>query len=137
MQYYGKEIDFNIAVVCGILRHLSIFLQVQESQCDRRGNTERYNLSVTKVQRIFDKHVDIKRKPLPEVLSIDEHYFPESSYDSLYICIFMDFNTGTIIDVLPDRKKNYLANYLSTIRRESFDSVKNTSELSNNNSNLL
>ena len=42
---------------------------------------KRYNLSVTKVQNIFDKHVDISRKTLPRVLSIDEHYFPSSSYD--------------------------------------------------------
>ena len=32
----------------------------------------RYNLSVTNVLRIFDKHVDIPRKSLPKVLSIDE-----------------------------------------------------------------
>ena len=62
----------------------------------------RYNISITQVQRIFDKHVKIVRKQLPEVLSIDEHYFPESTYDSLYCCLLMDFKTGILIDVLPD-----------------------------------
>lgn len=89
----------------------------------------RYSLSVTKVQRIFDKHVDIKRKPLPTVLSIDEHYFPESSYDSLYCCLLMDFEEGTLIDVLPDRKKDYLSNYFSKIKLETYDHKTHQSEL--------
>ncbi len=91
---------------------------------------DRFNLSTTKVMRIFDQCVDIKRKPLPEVLSIDEHYFPESNYDSLYICIFMDFNTGTIIDVLPDRKKDFVSSYLSHIRNTTL-TEHNHSELDN------
>lgn len=91
----------------------------------------RYNISVTKVIQIFDKHVDIKRKPLPEVLSIDEHFFPQSNYDSLYMCIFMDFITGEIVDVLPDRKKAYIANYLSVIRTQTLNKYTNKSELHN------
>ena len=67
----------------------------------------RYNLSPTKVMRIFDKHVDIARKPLPRVLSIDEHYFPNSDQNSKYCCLLMDFETGVMLDILPDRKKNY------------------------------
>lgn len=91
---------------------------------------ERYNLSVTKIQRIFDKSVNIKRKTLPEVLSIDEHYFPASNFDSLYICILMDFKTGVIVDVLPDRKKAYISQYLNNIRNATLD-LHNKSELDN------
>jgi len=91
----------------------------------------RQNLSVTKVIRIFDTHVDIKRKPLPEVLSIDEHYFKESSYDSLYMCILMDFKDGTIIDVLADRKKDFLRGYFSKIKALTYDEKTHTSELDN------
>lgn len=69
----------------------------------------RYNLSTTQVIRIFDRHVDIPRDSLPEVLFIDEHYFPESDYDSLYCCLLMNFITGEIIDILPDRQKSYRA----------------------------
>ena len=89
------------------------------------------HISVTQVIRIFDRHVSIPRKPLPEVLSIDEHYFPQSNFDSLYMCIFMDFNTGTIIDVLPDRKKEYISNYLSTIANQTLDYRTQRSELAN------
>ena len=41
----------------------------------------RYNITATEVQRIFDKHVNIEPHALPEALSIDEHYFPNSDYD--------------------------------------------------------
>ncbi|MGM9962860.1 MAG: ISL3 family transposase [Holdemanella porci] len=92
----------------------------------------RFNLSVAKVMHIFDKHVDIKRKTLPEVLSIDEHYFPSSDQDkSLYICVLMDFNTGIIVDVLPDRKKNCLFKYFSSIRSSTYDQTKRRSECDN------
>ena len=91
----------------------------------------RYNLSKTKVQRIFDKHVDIKRKILPTVLSIDEHYFRESNYDSLYCCLLMDFVTGTLIDILPDRRKDYLSSYFGSIRNSTLDPLTNISELNN------
>jgi transposase len=91
----------------------------------------RYNLSATKVQRIFDRHVSIPRKHLPAVLSMDEHYFPESNYSSLYCCLLMDFLTGELIDVLPDRKKPYVMDYLSNIKKDTLDDSTHTSELDN------
>jgi transposase len=56
------------------------------------------------------------RKPLPMLLSIDEHYFPESDMDSLYCCLLMNFITGEVKDVLPSRRKHYLIDYFSSIR---------------------
>lgn len=91
----------------------------------------RFNVSITKVQQIFDKHVNIPRKPLPAVLSMDEHYFPESDYASLYCCLLMDFSTGVLIDVLPDRKQNYLLNYFSKIKASTKNWETNTTELDN------
>ncbi len=95
------------------------------------GTAVRYNLSPTKVLRLFDSHVNIKRKQLPEVLSIDEHYFPGSSFDSLYMCILMNFDTGEIVDVLPDRRKNYLISYFSNIKNSTLDDKTHLSELNN------
>lgn len=91
----------------------------------------RYNVSITKVMRLFDAYVTIPRKPLPEVLSIDEHYFPESDYDSLYCCLLMNFTTGEVTDVLPDRRKRYLMQYFSKIKRETLDYTTHRSELDN------
>ena len=66
----------------------------------------RNHISKAMVLRIFDRYVCIARNPLPEILSINEHYLPDSDYASLYCCLLMDFATGVIIDVLPDRKKS-------------------------------
>lgn len=102
----------------------------------RAANTYSYvsiknNVTATEVQKIFDKYVDIQRHKMPMALSIDENYFPESDYNSLYMCIFMDFETGEIVDILPDRKKDYLISYLSNIKNETLDDKTHLSELNN------
>ena len=92
---------------------------------------KRYNVSPTQVLRLFDRHVNIPRKSLPEVLSIDEHYFPASNFDSVYCCILMNFNTGEITDVLPDRKNDYLKKYFNDIKNQTYNMTTHISELNN------
>ena len=92
---------------------------------------KRYNVSSNRVIRIFDKHVDMPLKKLPKILSMDEHYFPASDYSSKYCCLLMDFSTGEMLDVLPDRKKSYLTSYFSTIKADTFNHLTKTSELDN------
>lgn len=92
---------------------------------------KRYNLTPTKVIRIFDKHVNIQRKTLPAVLSIDEHYLPDSDRDAKYCCLFMDFETGEMIDVVPDRRKNALIKYFAQIKHSTMDLSTMKSELDN------
>ena len=89
----------------------------------------RYNITATEVQ-IFDKHVNIEPHALPEALSIDEHYFPNSDYDGLYMFIMMDFRTGELIDIYPDRKKSYLISKFSAIKNRTYNDKTHTSELS-------
>ena len=91
----------------------------------------RYNVSVQTVLRIFDKHVNIERKIMPEVLSLDEHYFPNSDFDSIYCTLLMDFRTGELIDVLPDRKKIHVTKYFSDIKYTTTDQFTKRSELDN------
>lgn len=110
---------------------INVLRDLKETSFTYTLAARRNNISPTKVLQIFDKHVSISRKPLPEALSIDEHYFPASDFDSLYICILMDFRTGTIVDVLPDRKKEYLISYFSGIKNETLDEKTGISELSN------
>ena len=90
----------------------------------------RYNITATEVQRILDKHVNIEPHALPEALSIDEHYFPNSDYDGLYMFIMMDFRTGELIDIYPDRKKSYLISKFSAIKNRTYNDKTHTSELS-------
>ena len=90
----------------------------------------RYNVTATEVQRIFDKHINIKPHIMPEALSIDEHYFPNSDSDGLYMFIMMDFKTGEFIDIYPDRRKNYLISKFSAIKNRTYNDKTHTSELS-------
>ncbi len=80
-------------------------------------------LSESTIVRIFDKHCHIPRNPFPEVICIDEVYTKVNSFNAKYSCIFYDFYNRSIIDVLPDRKKNYLHHY--------FQSLHNSRELLN------
>ena len=90
----------------------------------------RYNVAATEVQRIFDKHVNIKPHVMPEALSIDEHYFPNSDSNGLYMFIMMDFQTGDFIDIYPDRRKNYLTSKFSAIKNRTYNDKTHKSELS-------
>lgn len=89
------------------------------------------NVSKSTVTRIFDNHVDIPRKKLTKVISLDEHYFPQSDHDSLYLLLVMDFLTGTIIDVLPSRRKDHVTKYFSDIKYKTYDYSTHLSELNN------
>lgn len=91
----------------------------------------RYNLSVSKVIRLFDKHIDIQRKTLPEVLSIDEHYLPNSDQNAKYCCLFLDFLSGEMVDILPSRRKSYLVDYLGDIKNSTIRKDTGLSELNN------
>ena len=43
----------------------------------------------------------------------------------------MDFITGVVVDVLPDRKKDSLIRYLSDIKNKTYDPKTHRSELDN------
>lgn len=113
------ETKFNILK---ILKNVEITYTYAAKQC---------NVGKTTVLRVFDNHVNIARKKLPAVISIDEHYFPKSDYDSLYLLLIMDFETGVILDVLPSRRKEHVTKYFSDIKANTFDYSTHLSELNN------
>lgn len=82
-------------------------------------------MSETTAVRLFDKHVHIPRKSLPEALCIDEVYTKNSDFDrSRFSCVFYDFYSYQIVDVVPSRWKNYLDSYLSSMSEEERNSVR-------------
>lgn len=81
-------------------------------------------LSQSTIVRIFDRHCHIPHLSFPEVICIDEVYTKVNAFDAKYSCIFYDFYNRTIIDVLPDRKKNYLHHYFQTIPKKELDQVR-------------
>lgn len=81
------------------------------------------NISVSQVIEIFDQYVQIERKPLQEVICIDEFYFSRHSKDK-FACLLVGFKNGLILDVLKSRKKAYLRNYFRMIDKNERDFVK-------------
>ena len=82
----------------------------------------KYGVSVTFVQNLFDKKVDIPRGKLPEVLAIDEVYVRKVSKYK-YCCVLYDPIHHKIIDVLDCRHKNYLIDYFAKIPMEEKEKV--------------
>ena len=83
---------------------------------------QRFDISVTKVIEIFDTHVQIKRKSLREVISIDEFYFSRRSKNK-YAFMILGLN-GEILDILKSRKKATLLDYFKYIPQAERDRVK-------------
>lgn len=82
-----------------------------------------FNISASSVMIIFDRHVQIPRKPLPKYILIDEVHAVDSR-DSKYACVIMDFVTQDIIDILPTRRKEDLVRYFTLIPREEREKVE-------------
>ena len=75
---------------------------------------KRYGISSTTIASIFDAHVIISRKILPDFMCIDECY-AFSGDDGNYVCVLIDFVSANTIDLLPSRKKLDLMRYFDQI----------------------
>lgn len=83
---------------------------------------QRYGLSTNEIIEIFDSHVQIKRKSLREVISVDELYFSRHSRNK-YVFMILGLN-GEILDILKSRHKNKLLDYFKYIPQIERDRVK-------------
>ena len=64
----------------------------------------RFNVSDTYVHNTFMQYVDLPRLPLTDAISIDE-VFLNIDNESKFAVVIMDFNTGTILDIVQSRRK--------------------------------
>lgn len=108
----------SLATVYNVLKDLKSFHETFASVAAR------YNISPTSVASIFDNHVNVPRRKLPETILIDEVYAFDSGNKGNYVCVLLDFETNSIIDILPSRKKQNLINYFTLIPREERLNVK-------------
>lgn len=83
----------------------------------------RFDISVTTVIDLFDKHVQIERKPLTEILCWDEFHFNRHA-KSKYAFTIMDFEKKVILDILESRREEKLIDYFSKIPLEERLKVK-------------
>lgn len=103
---------------------INVLIDLKSIRSTYSSVAQRHDLSCTQVLHIFDAYVSIERKKLPKILSMDEFYFPSSNYDSLYACLLLDFESGVVVDVLPDRTKNYLHHYFQAFDKSELSSVE-------------
>lgn len=82
-----------------------------------------FSITDTHLHNLFLQHVDMKRLPLPSVISIDEVY-TNFRNDCLYSLVIMDFFTHEIIDILPSRREEYTNKYFLSIPIEERNNVK-------------
>lgn len=83
----------------------------------------KYHMSPSSVSNIFDKHIDIPRRPLPTCLCFDETYAFKSD-TSDYICVLLDYMDKKVVDVLPSRRKRALIDYFFNIPLQERKNVK-------------
>ena len=85
---------------------------------------KRYRMSVNRVIQIFDDKVKyVPRRPLPEILCIDEIRF-EEEYDQKYCCVLYSLKDGEIVDIIKNRQLAYLKEYFEGIPKAERDKVK-------------
>ena len=74
--------------------------------------------------KLFDEQVTITPTGhLPKVLCIDEYHF-ETSKDSKYICVLIDYETRTVFDIIKSRQKAYLEEYFNRFNSKELERVK-------------
>lgn len=55
-------------------------------------------ISVSSVNLILDKVVKVKRREMPNILSIDEFCSFNSAIESKYACLLIDYQRGCVVD---------------------------------------
>ncbi len=109
--------ESSVATVFNVLRDL------KSPNATFTDVARRYGISTTSAINIFDRHVHISRRQLPECLALDEVY-AFKSHDSDYVCVIVDYLDKKIVDVLPSRRKYDLLNYFMLIPLEERKKVK-------------
>lgn len=84
---------------------------------------KKYGLSVTTIIDIFDKHVQIKKKPISDIMCWDEFYFNRHAKHK-YAFIMMDFRKKVILDILESRWIADLSSYFHEISYSERSKVK-------------
>lgn len=112
-----QGMKISLATVYNVLKDLKNCNETFTSVANR------YNISPTAVSSIFDNHVNVPRRTLPEYICIDEVYGFKSE-KSNYVCVLVDFSNNKVIDLLPSRRKYDLINYFTLIPREERERVK-------------
>ena len=81
------------------------------------------SLTRTEVIKIFDEHVQVKRREFSECVGMDEFYFSRKAHKK-YALMILSLNKGYVIDMRSNREKVRIINYFRTIPKEERKKVK-------------
>ena len=83
-----------------------------------------YHLTTERIIQMFDEKVKfVPRRPIPEVLCIDEIRFSEE-LDQKFVCVLYDFHGRDIVDLVRNRQMPYLREYFGNISQNELNKVK-------------
>lgn len=83
----------------------------------------KYDVSVTSVMNLFDRHVQIPSGTVSEIMCWDEFYFGRR-HKHKYAFIMLNFRNKAIIDILESRKTQFLSDYFFQIPTNLRNRVK-------------
>lgn len=102
---YAKTSSQTLQMICNDFTKSLTFSQI----------AERYGLTPARIIQIFDDKIRyVPRRPLPEILCIDEIRF-EEEYGQNYCCVLYDFQKREIVDIIKNRQLPYLVEYFEAI----------------------
>ncbi|MCF0117336.1 MAG: ISL3 family transposase [Bacilli bacterium] len=85
---------------------------------------KRYGLTKQRIIQLFDSKVKyVPRRNMPRILCIDEIKFSEELNQN-YCCILYDFEKKEIVDIIRNRKMDYLREYFSSISLKERSNTK-------------
>ena len=115
--FYTKRKSISITVRQAILEDLKqplTYLQI----------ARKYDVSSTFVIDLFDSLNEPRRFPLTPVICIDEFHFAGNPSGLKYPCVITEPYTGTILDVIKTRRKDWLFEYFSQIPEKERSQVR-------------
>ncbi len=80
-------------------------------------------LTRAEVIKIFDEHVQVKRRDFSECVGMDEFYFSRKA-SRKYALMILSLNKGYVIDLRSNRQKLRIVSYFRTIPKEERKKVK-------------
>ena len=101
-------------------------LNIQDDSISLTSIAKIYNISISSVQRIMDEcYPDFKvnKEHLPETMYINE-FKSVKNIDGAMSFVFADYQAKNIVDIVEDRRLNFLTEYFSRFSLEARNNVK-------------
>lgn len=108
---------------CTNLLPFAILNEMRDIHLSAVQVAKRFNVSDTYVHQTFMKFVDLPRLPLTEAICIDEVHL-HFDENNKYALVILDFLSGEIIDILPNRLEQRTNSYFLNIPLEERKKVK-------------